>query len=153
MEVIFQFTVREGFRLSDQLSDLIQNRDFKNYLKSQEGKVLSMSLIPAVKQSEKDQLYAYYHRVVLGVAMQCFSDDGWVGVDKVKADYMLKAECAKSIIYNSKTGEEDIYLEDKKDMNKERLYKYVSDCINFLEMERGYKVPDSQSFRIKKGFK
>jgi len=154
IEAVFKFKVKERTYVSEMLSGLTSNEDFCRYLQHSQGKELSVHFSPAVKQSEKEQLYAYYHKVVLSVAVQVLTEDGWI-VDKVKADYMLKAECAKSELYNPKTGELIVYLEDKREMSKDRLYKYVTDCINWLETERGVSVPDSTSFknRNKTGFK
>ena len=100
-------------------------------------------------------MYAYYHRVILSVAMLKYTDDGWDSVDKVKADYFLKSECGKELIYNSKTDTESIYLLDKKSMNKDRLRKYILDCVNFLDKECGYKVPESAEYlaEMKTGIK
>lgn len=146
MEAVFNFRVQESNIPIQRMQGLMTNPDFHNYLKKYEGEELEIHISPAVKTAEKERMYAFYHKVVLGVAMQVFSDDGWESVDKVKADYLLKAECAKAPLYNTITGEVDVYLEDKAAMTKERLYKYISDCITFLEVERGAKVPDSSSF-------
>lgn len=146
MEAIFEFKVQESTVPFQRLSNLISNPDFQKYISKYEGQELELHISPAVKTAEKERMYAFYHKVVLGVAMQVFTDDGWESVDKVKADYLLKAECAKAPLYNTITGEVDVYLEDKSAMTKERLYKYISDCITFLEIERGAKVPDSTSF-------
>ena len=91
-------------------------------------------------------MYAYYHKVILPVAMEVYSNDGWESVDKIKADYLLKAECAKEPLYNPKTDEESIYMLDKSSMNKDRLRKYIIDCVTFLEQEKGMRVPDSESY-------
>jgi hypothetical protein len=146
MEAIFKFRPQVSSIPIHRCHGLISNPDFQKYLQKYEGEELELHLSPAVKTAEKERMYAFYHKVVLGVAMRVFTDDGWESVDKVKADYLLKAECAKAPLYNTKTGEVDVYLEDKASMTKERLYKYISDCITFLEVERGAKVPDSVSF-------
>jgi hypothetical protein len=150
MKGIFKFTPKEGYNLRDILFDLIHNQDFIRYLKANVGNPLIAMFSPAKNQSEKEQMYAYYHKVVLGVAMQAFTDDGWEGVDKVKADHLLKSMFAKDIMYNHKTGKEEVYLEDKSAMNKGRLIKFITDCIIWLEIERGVAVPDADEYKAYK---
>jgi len=69
-------------------------------------------------------------------------------MDKVKADYFMKAECGKGIMYNPITEAEEVYLLDKARMNKDRLRKFIMDCITFLEIEKGAKVPDSSEYMM-----
>ncbi len=146
MKVNFTFTPRKAFNLKDVMWDLFQNEDFSKYLKENEDVTLVMQLQPKVKQSEKERMYAYYHGPLLGVAVLAFTDAGYEMMDKVKADYLLKLECAKATMV--KNGEEEIYLEDKSKMTKDRLYRFISDCIFFLEDELNIQgVPDAESYR------
>lgn len=154
MEAIFNFKIEDNAGSPhvlpgpiQMLDSLLCKTDFNRFLLEHRGKDMVMTLSPTAKTSEKERMYAFYHKVVLGIAVEVFTDMGWESVDKVKADYMLKAECAKGIMFNKKTGEEDIYLEDKQSMTKERLHKYISDCIHFLETEAGVRVPDGSGFR------
>jgi len=155
MKAIFKFTPMMGSSTALQITDLIVKPDFKKYINGNLETEILVEFSVAADTPEKEQMYAYYHRVVLAVAMRMYTDDGWESVDKVKADYFLKAECGKELIYNSKTDTESIYLLDKKSMNKDRLRKYIIDCVNFLEKERGYQVPESAQYlaEMKTGIK
>jgi len=158
MNAIFTFTPKESFNSKEMMEDLSSQKDVQTYMQGTFGKEVTIEMNLSTKIPEKARMYNFYHRVILGVAMKCFTNDGWESVDKVKADYLLKAECGKGMMYNAKTGEEEIYLLDKSRMNKDRLHKYITDCITFLEVEKGYKVPDSSSFLAElrtgiKGFK
>jgi hypothetical protein len=143
MEAIFEFTVRDFPDPARRMAELMLSGHFQKYLEMHEGQKLILTLSPAVKTAEKERMYAFYHKVVLGSAIQAFTEAGWEAVDKVKADWMLKAECARGIMYNRITGGEEVYLEDKAAMTKERLHKYISDCIHVLESEFGVTVPGS----------
>ena len=148
METIFRFTPKEAFNSKIMAEDLTDQVDFQKFLKMNVNKLITVSMVPTELLSEKQQLYDFYHKVVLGVAMECFTNDGWEAVDKVFADYLLKAQCGKGIKYNSKTQEQEVYILDKSRMNKEQLRKFVFDCITFLEVEKGYIVPDSAEYKF-----
>lgn len=148
MTAIFEFIPKTHPSIREVTDDLLSQVDFQTFVRSNVDTKLRVELSPAVSHSEKEQLYAYYHKVVLNIAMQVYSEDGWEGMDKVKADYFLKAECAKDIVFNKKTGREEVYLLDKASMNKDRLRKYVYDCIVFLEVEKGARVPDSAAYKM-----
>ena len=146
MDLIIEFTPHDHLSSSKMVEELTLNENFQKFMRGNDGKRIKATFSPAVKQSEKERLYNYYHKVILGVAIQVYTNDGWTEVDKVKADYLLKAECGKGIMFNSKTGQEEIYLLDKSRMNKDRLYKFISDCITFLEVEKGAIVPESSTY-------
>lgn len=146
MEIILKFKPKEAYSSKIMAEDLTDNKDFKTFIKNNVGKYITASFKLSQRIPEKERMYSYYHRVVLSVAMRAFTDDGWESVDKVKADYLLKAECGKEIMYNAKTQQEEIYLLDKSRMNKDRLRKFITDCIIFLEVEKGCSVPDSSSY-------
>jgi hypothetical protein len=158
MEAIFFFKVSDSVNMSDRIRSLIIQDDFYKFLSENINSELRVSMIKSNKISEKQQMFDYYHKVVLGVAIQVFSADGWEGMDKVKADHFLKQECAKGLVYNYKLDREEIYFEEKSKMNNKRLHKYITDCIIFLEVEKGARVPDSDSYKLEqqtgiKGFK
>ena len=138
------FTPRKGYSIKEALAEL-NDTDFLKYLMQMEGKILSLSLEPKSVKSEKQRMYAYYQKVVLGIAVIFFTDMGWEAMDKNKADEMLKDQCACIPIYNSKTDQKKIVREEKSRMPKDRLRKYIVDCIFFLE-ENGYKVPESGEY-------
>jgi len=146
MKAIFKFTPRDKHNLLEKLFELLHKKDFLTMINANIGTELSAEISVAAKVPEKEQMYAYYHRVILDVAMKMYTEDGWESVDKVKADYLLKAECGKEVMYNAKTDTESIYLLDKKAMTKEQLRKYIVDCVLYLEKERGYKVPESANY-------
>jgi hypothetical protein len=148
MEVTFEFTPKDSFSSKEMIEDLSNQKDFQEYVRHYVGTRLKVDISPTSILSEKERLYSYYHKVVLSVAMQAYSEDGWESMDKTKTDYFLKAECGKDIVYNAKTRKEEIYLLDKSKMNKDRLRKFVYDCIIFLETEKGVRVPDSESYKF-----
>jgi hypothetical protein len=144
VEAIFYFTPKQSPNLRDKLSDLISNEDFIKYLTENHGVEIKVSMKPRAKDSDKVQMYAYYHGPLLDVAVNMFTDMGYECMDKIKADYLLKSECAVSTMV--KDGEEMPYLEDKAAMDKKRLLKYIGDCIFFLE-SHGYTTPDSDTYK------
>ena len=103
MEAIFIFTPKESFNSKEMIEDLSRQRDFQSLMKGSIGTELSVTIKPLARIPEKERMYAYYHKVILPVAMEVYSNDGWESVDKIKADYLLKAECAKDSlgIYNN----------------------------------------------------
>jgi hypothetical protein len=149
MNALFFFTIKDGPNLSSLLEDLRGQKDFHDYLLQFQGKEVKMELSLRESKSEKLDMYAYYHKVILSIAVECLQETYEV-VDKVKADYILKANCAKGILFNKVTGDEEIYLEDKSAMSRGRLYKYLSDCIFFLEDTYGVRVPDASRYRNEK---
>ena len=151
-EASFSFVPKEGNSGREILKDLIDNEDLLSFSKQFTGKRVRFWVKEINEKQTKENMFEYYHRVVLQIASICFSDMGWTAVDKVKADYLLKAECAKIEEYNPQTGELMIFTKDKASMTHSELHKYVSDCIDWLQIENGYKVPDSYSFK-NPGFK
>ncbi len=150
MKAVFNFTPKKGHNLSDKLGDLIHNQDFIDYLSENAEVELYVQIQHKAKLAEKEQMYAYYHKVILGSAISALTEAGYELMDKIKADYVLKSHCATSTMI--KNGEEVPYLEDKARMPKKRLYKYISDCIFFLESELGARVPDAESYKNKEKY-
>tara|TARA_R110000803_G_scaffold85381_2_gene151742 strand:+ start:403 stop:900 length:498 start_codon:yes stop_codon:yes gene_type:complete len=149
MKATFTFKPRISPNLRDMLYDLVEQKDFIDYIQESAYKSseLILDLKVANRRNEKQMMYAYYHKVILSSAIRGFSDLGYEAMDKVKADYLLKAECAKDVMYNSKTDSEVIFLEDKAAMNKDRLLKFITDCIHFIEIELGVRVPDADEYK------
>lgn len=141
------FTPQKGPNLRDNLSELL-NSDFGKYIKHMEGTPVSLSIEPASLTSEKEQMYAYYQKVVLSIARDFFYDQGFEGMDKYKADELLKTHTAKDYMVNTKTGEKIPYLKPKKRMPKEELRRHIESCIHFLA-EYGYEVPESFEYKVK----
>lgn len=150
MKIQITFTPGKGYNLRDKLGDLVHNQDFMDYLTEMAETEIYMEMKPKAKLSEKQMMYNYYHKVVLGTAIQAFTDLGWEDMDKVKADHVMKAQCACGTMVRD--GEEHVYLEDKSRMNKKRLHKFITDCINFLEKDLGYRVPESEPYKNKEAF-
>ena len=150
MKTNITFTPKKGHNLRDKLGDLIHNKDFIDYLTEMADVELYIEMKPKAKLSEKQLMYNYYHKVILGVAMQAFTDLGWEDMDKMKTDHVLKAQCATGKMVRD--GEEHIFLEDKSRMTKARLRKFLTDCILFLEKDLGYRVPESEPYKNKELF-
>tara|TARA_R110000772_G_scaffold146690_1_gene257010 strand:+ start:3156 stop:3638 length:483 start_codon:yes stop_codon:yes gene_type:complete len=151
-EAKFSFIPVEGNHGREIAKDLIENQEFLSFCKQFYGKRLSFWVKEMNIKQTKENMFEYYHRVVLDVARNCFSDLGWPSVDKVSADYLLKNEVAKIFIVNEKTGEELVTTKDKASMSHSELHRYISDCIDWLAVENGYSVPDAYSFK-NPGFK
>lgn len=148
MKIRFNFTPRFGYNLRDKLFDLLNNEDFFKYLSHMVDKEVVMELKPAVKHGTKQALYDYYHGPLMAIAIQAYTDAGYELMDEVKCDYLLKAECAKGTM-TTPEGEE-VYLLDKSKMTKERLIKFVNDCIDHLVMNLNVpegNIPDSESYK------
>lgn len=150
MKIQFNFTPQKGHNLSDKLGDLIHNQDFIDYLSENAEVELYVEIKPKAKLSEKQMMYNYYHGVILAVAISALENIGWEGMNKIKADHVLKSQCAVGIMI--KNGREHEYLEDKSRMPKKRLHKFITDCIFFLESELGCKVPSSEPFKNKEKY-
>lgn len=148
MKPIFKFTPKDAHSTTLMIEPLVYQEDFQTFVRGNVGNQLTVTLELSAKKSEKEKIYAFYHKVILNVAMQYYRSIGWESMDKVKADYFLKAECGKDVMYNSETDEEEVYLLDKSRMNKKRLSQFVTDCITFLEVECGCPVPDSASYLL-----
>lgn len=148
MEAIFFFQVSDSVNISERIRSLTMQEDFYKFLSENIEQELRISIIKSNEISKKQQMFDYYHKVVLAVAIQVFSNEGWEGMDKVKADHFLKEHCAKGLIYNYKLDREEIYFEEKSKMSNKRLHKFITDCIIFLEVEKGAKVPDSESYKF-----
>ena len=158
MSYIFTFTPKESFNSKEMMEELSSQKDVQTLLTGWKDKEVTVEMKLSVSVPEKQKLYSFYHRVILGIAMEYYRACGYHEADKVFCDYQLKAQCGKDIMYNHKTGEEEVFLLDKSRMNKKRLHQFVTDCISFLEIDCGYIVPDSASFIAEiqtgmKGFK
>ena len=148
MKTFFNFTPKEGYNLRDKLSELIGNDEFFKYLSHMTGREIRMDLKPAVKKNSKQAMYDYYHGPLMDVAVQAYTDAGYEMMDEVKCDYLLKSECAKGTM-TTPEGEQ-FYLLDKSKMDKDRLSKFISDCIIHLEMNLDVptdRIPDAEAYK------
>ena len=150
MKAQFTFRPNKGPNLRDKLGSLVHNQDFIDYLTEMADTELYMEVKPLAKLTEKQMMYNYYHKVILGVAMEAFTDLGWEDMDKQNADHVLKAQCACSTMIQN--GEEHVYLEDKSRMTKKRLSKFLNDCILFLEKDLNCRVPESGPYKDKEKY-
>lgn len=142
-EAIFNFTAKGGKPLWHNVYD------FERFLLENEGVELYVTFKQANKLSEKWRMYNFYYGVVLTCAIVGYTKAGWSGVDKVKADYLLRAEFAKDFILGP-GGKQTIIMIDKSTMSKSRLLKLLQDCIHFIEEELQMEVPDSNEWKAKK---
>lgn len=139
------FQVGKGPNLRDMLFELL-NSDFEKYLLHMQGQSITITIEPAVNKSEKEHMYAYYQKVVLGVAREFFTDMNGEPTDKVKADQQLKDILSREISYDSESDKANIVIKNKRDMSKEELRQFVYNAIVFLE-DNGYKVPESSDYK------
>lgn len=150
MKAIFTFTPKDSFNSKEMMEGLSRQKDVQTFLRGHKDQEITVEMKPTAKLSEKVMMYNYYFKVVLGVAIECFENDGWESMDKVKADHLLKLECGKQLMYNEKTNTEQVYLFEKSAAPKKELHAFICRCITYLEVERGYKVPDSESYTFGK---
>lgn len=120
------------------------------YFKTFQHRKLRFIAKPDDKLSAKQRMYDFYHKAILDAAMLAFTAMGWESMDKYKADILLKDECAKDVMVNESTGEEIIFTVDKSTMTKERLHKFLVDCIFFLESQHGIVVLSADEWRESK---
>lgn len=123
--------------------------DLDRYSKEKDGKELIVHVKEKAKTGEKMRMYAFYHGPLLDCAIIGYANAGYSGIDKVKADYLLRANFAKDFIQKP-DGEYEPIMLDKKDMSKDRLRKFIEDCILFIEEEFKQQVPDSSEYLYKK---
>jgi len=121
--------------------------DLERYCIQNEGIEIHVQMKHAAKLSEKMKMYKFLFGPVMDSAVRGFTRQGWEGMDKVKARYKLQAEFAKEEMYNSKTGQVEIYLIDLSSMSKARLLKFIQDCLLFIETELETEVPDSEEYK------
>lgn len=143
----FFFTQKsESQNVSDMLRGLTSQEDFQDVLKQFSGREIKVTLELIDSKKSKANMMAYYHKVLIPIARECFKESYEV-VDDVLADVLLKCECAKAFQYDKK-GNELVYTEDKHTMSKKRLHRFLSDCITFLEVNFSARIPDAMTWKI-----
>lgn len=149
-EGMFFFTPdsRIDYSIHTIIRSLLSQKDFDSFIRENLGKEMVVSIKPKIKVAEKQLMYAYYHRVILQCAVVGWTAMGEENMNGAIADYKLKSYCAVSTFIN-KDNEEEMYLEDKAKMSKDRLTRYLSDCIHFIESKLQTRVPDSQEYKDK----
>jgi len=125
------------------------SEDLSTYAHEHEGQEFSVRFTPIAKGTEKEAMYAYYHTAILDSAVMGFTYRGYEGIDKVKADYLLRAELAKDFI-KKPDGSFEAVMMDKKNMTKARLLKYVQDAIMYIEINLEQRVPDADEWKHRK---
>lgn len=146
MEAIFKATCKSGKLLFHNTYDL------EKYSLHSDGEEVIVSIKPLAKTGQKIRMYSFYHGPLLDCAVMGFSRQGYEGVDKVKADYLLRAEFAKDFLLKP-NGEAIPIMLDKRQMTKDRLNKFLTDCLFFIETELEMTVPDSEEYKANKGSK
>jgi predicted transcriptional regulator len=143
MEAIFNITPTRG-RIH-----VSSGSDMERYLTEKEGVMQIVKLKDYAKSTEKERLYSFIFGPIMSCAVDGFTAQGYEGVDKVKARYMLEAEFCKEESYNPKTGKVTIYTESISGMGVKRLHKFAVDSLFFLETDLGQKVPDAEAFKMR----
>jgi len=143
-ESIFPFTCKDGRVV------WTYPEDVRKYCIEHEGEEIYAGFDPAVKLSAKMKLYAFYHVNILNCAVIGYTYAGYEGIDKVKADYLLRAEFCKDFIKKPDGTYQPIML-DKRNMTAARLVKFVQDCIMFIEETLQVDVPSSEEYKLSKG--
>lgn len=142
-EAIFNFTAKNGKPIWHNIYD------FERFLMENEGMELYVTFKQANKLSEKWKMYNFYHGVILNCAIVGYTKAGYSGIDKVKADYLLRAEFAKDFIVGP-GGKTTVIMIDKSTMSKSRLLKLLQDSIQFIEEDLQMEVPDSNEWKAYK---
>lgn len=143
MEAIFKAIPQRG-RLT-----FLNLYDIERYCLENEGVELIVHMKEAAKTAPKMLMYAYYHCVILDSFIRGATRAGHSGIDKVTADYMLRADFAKDFV----KGLDGVYkpiLLDKSRMSKTRLHKFLQDSIFYIESNFEVEIPDSQAYKINK---
>jgi len=123
--------------------------DLERFCLENDGTEMIITIKESSKLSQKLKMYAFYHVAILDCAVRAYTNAGYPGIDKVKADYLLRAEFAKDFI-EKPNGEFVPIMIDKRNMSKGRLHKFLSDCLFFLESEFSQEVPNAEEFKLKK---
>lgn len=143
MEAIFRALCKNGKIIYHNTFDV------ERYAQMNEGEDLIINMKPMAKTGQKVRMYAFYHGPLLDCAMLGYIRQGYEGLDKVKVDYLLRAEFAKDFLVKP-NGEAIPIMLDKRQMTKDRLFKFITDCLFFIETELEMEVPDSQEYLINK---
>ncbi len=144
MEALFTAIPKNGKLWFSNVEDLFK------YCVENEGIELAINVKHLAKLPEKLRMFSFLFGPLMDTAVRGYTRQGWEGIDKVKARYMLQAEYAKEDVFNPKTGEVKTTLIDLKSMSKARLHKFISDCIFHLETHLEVEPPDAEAFKIKK---
>lgn len=123
--------------------------DLEKYCIQHSSEEIIVQLKLAARVGPKMRLYAFYHGPLLEVAMIGYTYAGYEGIDKVKADYLLRAEFAKDFIKRPDGTYVPIMM-DKHKMSQPRLFKFVQDCVFFIERDLQQTIPDSEEYKISK---
>lgn len=129
------------------------NEDEMNgYLHQFDGKRVVIRIDEEIKLGDKQKMYNYYYKAIVPATIEALRHDGWTGIDEVAADEYLKSACAKKIVVNEKTNQEMSVLLDKRKMGKERLSKFITDCLFLLEERHNTRVMGSEEFKVQQQY-
>lgn len=142
MEAIFTLFAKNGKGLPTNAED------WEKYMIENDGEELFVTIKPMSKVSEKMRLYAFLFGPLMTSAVNGFIYAGYFGIDRVQARYKLQAEFCKKDLYNEKTRESEITLEDLSGMTKKRLLQFVVDCCFYIEDKLQQKIPDSSTYKM-----
>ncbi len=142
MEAIFKGTTKDG-------KIIWSSEDVEKYFLENDGLELIAEFKLAARVGPKMKLYAFYHGPLLSCAMIGYTFAGWEGIDKVKADYLLRAEMCKDFI-KKPDGTYEVIMLDKRGMSAPRLLKFVQDCLFYIEQELKQTVPDAEEYKVSK---
>lgn len=142
MEGLFNITPTNGMLP-------IKNGDLTKYLTEKEGVLQLVKFKDFAKSTEKERSFAFLFGPTMSCAVDGFTAQGYEGMDKVKARYLLESMFCKAEAYNPKTGKVSVYTESVAHMGIKRLHKFIGDVLFFLEAELGQRVPDAEAFKKK----
>ena len=123
-------------------------KDARDYLLEKEGVPQYITMQDADKISKKLKMYNYLYKVVYPAAVNAFRHHGYEGANTAWVDHKLKSWFAMKSLETKEGETDEYYPEDKGSMSKDRLHKYLSDCIFFVEKELDCRVPDATEYKI-----
>ncbi len=123
--------------------------DMDSYCIEHEGEELFVHVEPMVQVPEKMKMYSFWYCNILECAVIGYTAAGYESIDKVTADYLLRAELAKDFV-KKPDGSYQVIMLDKKNMTKARLHKLLSDAIFYIESNLDIRVVEAEEYKLKK---
>jgi len=145
-EAIFSFTPRKGNKWSTVLLSLLLQEDFKNYLKENIDKDVTIHIEHTISRSEKQRMYRFLNGPLIKNVMLAKRH---YGDPKDKVECMLEMKCLFAKDIKVINGESHAIIMSQSDMTKGQLLTFIKDIIHHLEEEYQWSVPDSGEYLIK----
>lgn len=107
----------------------------------------TVSFKATAKLSEKERMYAYLRGPLLDAVVRAYIHAGYSFMDKNKALFLMKCESAMEPVFDPiKKVDREMPMETSA-MSKARLLQFIQDIILFIEMQFGFRAPDSEEWK------